>query len=236
MRSNEFGQPIGDDVWGWHPRVLPRDVRLQGHEVTLVDLTLDHVPSMFELTCGEGNEPLWTYMSAGPFRTSTELGAYVQKQMRNPTTVPLAIIGNETGRVVGTASYWNVSPVNGSIEIGSIVYSPEMQHHRGGTESIYLMARHAIDELGYRRLEWKCDDLNESSRRAAVRYGFTYEGTFRHAVVYKGRNRDTAWYAMTDAECRRLRPAYEQWLSEGNFDADGRQRSRLSELTTAALV
>ena len=125
-----------------------RDVRLEGHEVTLVDLTLDHVPSMFELTCGEGNEPLWTYMSAGPFRTSTELGAYVQKQMRNPTTVPLAIIGNETGRVVGTASYWNVSPVNGSIEIGSIVYSPEMQHHRGGTESIYLMARHAIDELG----------------------------------------------------------------------------------------
>ena len=111
-----------------------------------------------------------------------------------------------------------------------------MQHHRGGTESIYLMARHAIDELGYRRLEWKCDDLNESSRRAAVRYGFTYEGTFRHAVVYKGRNRDTAWYAMTDAEWRRLRPAYEQWLSEGNFDADGRQRSRLSELTTAALA
>lgn len=236
MRSNEFGQPIGDDVWGWHPRVLPRDVRLVGHEVTLVDLTGDHVPSMFELTCGEGDEPLWTYMSAGPFRTTTELGAYVQKQMRNPTTIPLAIIGNETGRVVGTASWLRADVANGAIEIGSILYSPEMQHHRGGTESIYLMARHAIDELGYRRLEWKCDDLNEPSRRAAVRYGFTYEGTFRNAVVYKGRNRDTAWYAMTDEEWRRLRPAYERWLSDDNFDEDGRQRSRLSELTAATLA
>ncbi|AKT51810.1 GNAT family N-acetyltransferase [Arsenicicoccus sp. oral taxon 190] len=236
MRSNEFGQPIGDDVWGWHPRALPRDVRLVGEEVTLVDLTDEHVPSLYELTCGEGDEALWTYLSAGPFRTTTELAAYVGKLAHNPTTIPLAIIGNETGRVVGTASWLRADRVNGTIEVGSITFSPQMQRHRGGTEAMYLMARHAIDELGYRRYEWKCDDLNDASRRAAVRYGFTYEGTFRNAVVYKGRNRDTAWYAMTDEEWRRLRPAYEQWLSAGNFDAEGRQRTRLSELTAAALA
>lgn len=236
MRSNEFGQPIGDDVWGWHPRALPRDVRLEGQEVTLVDLTPEHLPSLYALTCGDGDEALWTYMPAGPFRTLTELGVYCRTLMDNPATVPLAIVGNESGDVVGTASWMRANPANGCIEVGSIMFSPEMQQHRGGTEAMYLMARHAIDELGYRRYEWKCDDLNAGSRSAATRYGFTYEGTFRKAMVYKGRNRDTSWYAMTDDEWRALRPAYEAWLADDNFDADGRQRTRLSELTAAALA
>ncbi|WP_409483063.1 GNAT family N-acetyltransferase [Arsenicicoccus dermatophilus] len=235
MRRNERDQPIGDDVWGWHPVVLPRGVRLVGHEVTLVDLTTDHVSDLFELTCGEGDEGLWTYMTAGPFRTTTELAAYLRKSMDNPTQIPLAIVGNETGRVVGTASWLRANVTDGVIEVGTILYSPEMQHHRGGTEAMYLMARHAIDELGYRRYEWKCDDLNTGSRAAAERYGFTYEGTFRKHMVYKGRNRDTAWYSMTDDEWRRLRPAYERWLADDNFDEHGRQRTRLSELTAAAL-
>lgn len=235
MRSNEHGQPIGDDVWGWHPRPLPRDVRLAGSEVTLVDLSLDHVESLFALTCGDGDEALWTYMSAGPFRTTTELAGYLRRLIDNPTSVPLAIIGNDSGDVVGVASWLRADARNGSIEVGSITYAPEVQHHRGGTEAMYLMARHAFDELGYRRYEWKCDDLNLPSRRAAQRYGFTYEGTFRKAVVYKGRNRDTAWYSMTDDEWRVLRPVYERWLADDNFDAVGRQRSRLSELTAEAL-
>ena len=129
------------------------------------------------------------------------------------------------------ASYLNIAPAHGCIEIGHIWFAPPLQKTRGATEAIFLMMRHAFDDLGYRRLEWKCDALNAASRRAAARFGFTYEGTFRQHMVVKGRNRDTAWFAMLDREWPRVRAAFERWLAPENFAAAGRQRMSLRALT-----
>ena len=128
------------------------------------------------------------------------------------------------------ASYLNIVPANGCIEIGHIWFAPPLQKTRAATEAIFLMIRHAFEDLAYRRVEWKCDSLNEASRRAARRFGFTYEGTFRQHMVVKGRNRDTAWFAMLDHEWPRVRAAFERWLDPDNFDAAGRQRTSLGAL------
>jgi RimJ/RimL family protein N-acetyltransferase len=138
----------------------------------------------------------------------------------------------EQGRravAVGVASYLRIAPAVGSIEVGHILYSPLLQRSRAATEAMYLMMRRAFGELGYRRYEWKCDALNGPSRRAAARLGFVYEGTFRQATIYKGRNRDTAWYSITDGEWPAVRAAFERWLEPGNFDGEGVQRSTLRE-------
>jgi RimJ/RimL family protein N-acetyltransferase len=134
------------------------------------------------------------------------------------------------------ACFLRIDPANGSAEVGGIVLAAAAQRTTAATEAMVLMARHVFDELGYRRYEWKCDSCNEPSRRAAARLGFRYEGRFRNALVYKGRNRDTDWFSITDEEWRRLAPAYDAWLAAGNFDAEGRQRRSLSELTRAALA
>jgi RimJ/RimL family protein N-acetyltransferase len=128
---------------------------------------------------------------------------------------------------VGVASYLRLDHVNGSVEVGSIAYAAELQRTTAATEAMFLMARHVFDDLGYRRYEWKCDTLNEPSRRAAARLGFSYEGTFRNALVYKGRNRDTAWFSITDAEWPAIRSAFEEWLDPANHDDDGGQRAPL---------
>jgi RimJ/RimL family protein N-acetyltransferase len=131
---------------------------------------------------------------------------------------------------VGVASYLRIEPAMGSIEVGHLAYSPALQRHPAATEAMYLMMRHVFDELGYRRYEWKCDDRNQASRRAALRLGFRFEGIFRQHMVIKGRNRDTAWYAILDSEWPALRAAFERWLDPANFDAAGRQRARLEAL------
>jgi RimJ/RimL family protein N-acetyltransferase len=123
-----------------------------------------------------------------------------------------------------------IEPAHGVIEVGGITFSPSLKKTRAATESMYLMMRRAFDELGYRRYEWKCDSLNAPSRAAATRYGFTYEGIFRQAIVYKGRSRDTAWFSITDVEWPRVRAAFEAWLDPANFNADGQQKRRLSDL------
>jgi RimJ/RimL family protein N-acetyltransferase len=139
-----------------------------------------------------------------------------------------AIVERDSGRAVGVASYLAIDPENGTIEIGSINYSPRLQRRPAATEAMYLLMRRVFDELGYRRYEWKCDSLNAPSRAAAQRLGFRYEGVFRQAVVYKGRSRDTAWYSVIDGEWPLLRPAFERWLDPSNFDADGRQHAALA--------
>jgi len=141
-----------------------------------------------------------------------------------------AIVERKTGEAVGVASYLRIDPANGVIEVGHINYSPLLQRTRAATEAMFLMMRRVFDELGYRRYEWKCDALNAPSRAAAGRYGFRFEGIFRQATVYKGRNRDTAWYAIIDKDWPALKAAYERWLAPENFDAEGRQRVRLAAL------
>jgi len=143
-----------------------------------------------------------------------------------------AIVDLATEQAVGVATLMRINPANGVIETGHINYSPRLQQKPAATEAMYLLMRRVFDELGYRRYEWKCDSLNLPSRAAAKRLGFTYEGEFRRAVVYKGRNRDTAWFSITDVEWPRIRAAFEQWLSEDNFDNAGVQKSSLNAQAT----
>ena len=172
-------------------------------------------------------DSLWTYMAFGPFGADTELEATLQSMTDNPDWSAYAILVD--GVPLGFASYLRIVPRDGTIEIGSITFAPRLQRTTAATEAIYLMIRYVF-ELGYRRCEWKCDHLNEASRTAAVRLGFTYEGIFRQATHYKGRNRDTAWYSIIDREWPDLDRAFRVWLSPDNFDDRGRQRRALSEM------
>ncbi len=138
-----------------------------------------------------------------------------------------AIVDSKSGSAVGVAAYMRIDAANGVIEVGHLNFSPRLQATTAATEAMYLMMRRAFDELGYRRYEWKCDSLNEASRRAASRLGFRFEGVFRQAVVYKGRNRDTAWYSVLDSEWPALKAGFERWLSPDNFDENGCQRRKL---------
>ena len=147
---------------------------------------------------------------------------------------PLFFAVVRDGRVLGRVSYMRITPAFGVIEIGNIVFAPALQRTTAATEAIYLLARHAFDDLGYRRLEWKCNALNAASRSAADRFGFAFEGVFRNHQIVKGRNRDTAWYAIIDADWPAIRAGFEHWLSPGNFDRDGIQRTDLARLVTAA--
>jgi RimJ/RimL family protein N-acetyltransferase len=219
---------VGRPVPAWTPRERPgRDV-LSGRYCRLEPLDAErHATPLFEAferdTTGVG----WTYLPYGPFAGPAEFQAWIQQMSEGDDPLFFAILDSE-GRAVGVASYLRVDPQMGSIEVGHIHYSPLLQRTRAATEAMYLMAWRAFDELGYRRYEWKCDELNVPSRRAAERLGFTYEGTFRQHRIYKGRNRDTAWYSIIDTEWPAVREALEAWLEPGNFDEQGNQRARLA--------
>lgn len=176
----------------------------------------------------------WTYLSID----YTDLETYrtwLTALAAQGDPMPHAIIDGATDKAVGTASLMRIDPPNGVIEVGHILLAPCLQRTPAATEAMFLMMRRVFDELGYRRYEWKCDSLNAPSRAAALRLGFRFEGIFRQAVVYKGRNRDTAWFSIIDSEWPTLKRAYGRWLDPANFDTEGRQRSRLSELTREAV-
>jgi len=177
---------------------------------------------------------MWTYLPYGPFESPDGYRDWVTERSRDSDPLFLAIVDGATGLATGVASYLRIDSGNGSIEVGHLAYSPLLQRTPAATEAMYLMMRHAF-ELGYRRYEWKCNALNTPSRVAAQRLGFAYEGIFRQASVVHGRNRDTAWYAIIDSEWPALQAAYEQWLAPANFDSDGQQKTRLSELTAPLL-
>ena len=177
---------------------------------------------------------MWTYLPYGPFDEVEDYHAWLRGATASVDPLFYAVIEAGTGRAVGVTSYLRIHPQQGSIEVGHLSYSPLLQRTTAATEAMFLMMKWVFDH-GYRRYEWKCDALNESSRAAAQRLGFSFEGIFRRATVYKGRNRDTAWYAITEEEWPLLRDAYTQWLDPANFDAAGRQRRRLSALTGPAM-
>ena len=173
---------------------------------------------------------MWTYMAYGPFATLDMYRKWVEGVAGGNDPMFFAIVDRATGKPLGVASYLRVDPANGCIEVGHLAYSPLLQRKPAASEAMYLMMAQAF-RLGYRRYEWKCNALNAPSRAAAQRLGFSYEGIFRQATVVKGRNRDTAWYSIIDAEWPALRGAFEAWLAPANFDAGGKQRTRLSSLT-----
>jgi RimJ/RimL family protein N-acetyltransferase len=174
----------------------------------------------------------WTYLFSERPSDSHTFHSHVVKLESSEDPLHFAIVAAESERAVGTAALMRMEPAHGVIEVGSILFSPRLKQTRAATESMYLLMRRVFDELGYRRYEWKCDSLNAPSRAAALRYGFTFEGMFRNAIVYKGRSRDTAWYSITDGEWPRIRAAFEAWLDPANFDAQGQQKRRLAALRT----
>lgn len=232
MRENEFGQPVGDPVPGWSARPRIGPVTLEGRTCRLAPLGEEHVDLLHRALDVESPPETWTYLMSGPYDDRAGFAGYVASLRAIPDCEPLAILA-PGGAGLGVACYLRIDPANGSAEVGGIVMSPALQQTTAATESMYLMMRHVFDDLGYRRYEWKCDSLNEPSRRAALRYGFGYEGRFRNALVYKGRNRDTDWFSITDEEWDRLRPAYDTWLGPDNFDEEGGQRASLRALTAA---
>jgi len=232
---NEFGQPIGEPV-AWSQRAGVAPVELIGRTVRLAPLTTAHTADLWDALVVNSPDSLWTYLFAGPFLESVEgqagFAAYVASVAHNDTMTPFAVIVAD--QVLGHACLMRDDPAMGVIEVGNIALGSALQRSTAATEMIYLLAKHVFDTLGYRRFEWKCDSLNEPSRKAAGRFGFGCEGRFRQAVVYKGRNRDTDWFAMTDGDwAGGVRAEYERWLAPSNFAA-GRQHTRLQVPTSRA--
>lgn len=214
----------------WKPLARPEPVVLRGLSVTLEPLdAARHGVSLWEAL--RGQDEAWTWMGDGPYADEAGLRAALERKQAAADAVFLAVIPVTTGRAAGYASYMRIDQANGVVEVGNVMFAPALQRTRATTEAMFLMARHIFEDLGYRRYEWKCNALNEPSRRAALRLGFTFEGIFRQHMVVKGMNRDTAWFAMLDCEWPARKRAFEAWLDPANFDAHGRQRRRLSELS-----
>jgi len=187
-----------------------------------------HAAALFEAV--RGADSVWDYLAYGPFGSLELFTRWLGERAASNDPLFFTVIDRATGAPRGMVSYMRMDPANGAIEIGNIWFAPALQRTRQSTEAIYLLARHVFEDLGYRRLEWKCDSKNAPSRRAAERFGFAYEGVFRQHMVIKDRNRDTAWFGMTDGDWPRCKAAFEAWLSDANFDAQGRQRHTLAEL------
>ncbi len=232
--KNAHGQPVGQPVHGWTPRPLPPASAMVGRYCRLERADADrHAADLFAAYAEAENDRDWTYLSQNLPRDAGQYAEWLRAAAAQPDPFFHAIIDQATGRACGVAAYLRIDPANGVIEVGNINFAPKLKRTRVATEAMFLMMRRAFDELGYRRYEWKCDSLNAPSRAAAARYGFRFEGIFRQAVIYKGRNRDTAWFSIIDAEWPRVRAAFERWLDPGNFDAEGRQREPLSAAAAA---
>lgn len=233
--TNELGQPVGFRLSGWNPPPLPPRAVLQGRYCRLEPLDAKaHGAKLFEANALDREGRMWTYMSHGPFETLASYLAWAESASHGDDPIFFAIVDGASGEPLGVASYMRIDRKSGVIEVGSIAYSPRLQRSPAATEAMFLMMRHVFD-LGYRRYEWKCNTWNAPSRAAAQRLGFSYEGVFRNHMVVKGRNRDTAWYSIIEEEWPALRVAYERWLAPENFDAGGKQKTRLSDLTAPFL-
>jgi RimJ/RimL family protein N-acetyltransferase len=219
-------RPLGPQVDAT-PAQFPGDVTLTGRFGTLERLVAArHGPSLVEAM--RGHDAIWDYIPAGPFGDDAALADYIAACERNRERIFYAAV-DKRGRALGILSLMEIRPAMRVIEVGNIVYAPVLQRTPLATEAQYLIARYAFETLRYRRYEWKCNALNAPSRRAAERFGFSYEGLFRQHMIIKGRSRDTAWYAMLDCEWPARRAAFERWLAQENFDGEGKQRKRLGE-------
>jgi RimJ/RimL family protein N-acetyltransferase len=221
--------PGTDVLLNWQPRALPTPQLMAGRTVTLAPLNAErHAADLWK--GAEGHDSVWDYLADGPYGNEADLRSAIEQKQAAIAAVFLAINPQSSGRAEGYASYMRMDPANGVIEVGNILMTPPLQRTTAATEAMYLMARHIFEDLGYRRYEWKCNANNEPSRRAALRYGFTFEGIFRQHMIVKGQNRDTAWFSMLDGEWPSRKAAFEAWLDPANFDEDGHQRATLSQL------
>ncbi len=220
-------EPIGPKV-DWKPAKAPERVVHRGRYAHLEPVDpARHAEDLHALS--KDADRLWTYLGYGPFADLAEFRLWLADCARQTDPLFFAVIDDATGRAAGMVSYLRITPSQGVIEIGHIWFAPVLQRSRQATEAIYLMCRQVFEDWGYRRLEWKCNALNAPSRRAADRFGFAYEGIFLQHLIVKGRNRDTAWYAMLDGEWPAIRAGFERWLEPANFDGSGRQRRSLRD-------
>lgn len=227
--QSETERPVGARIPDWVPPPPPPRSRLLGQFAELAPLQAEtHAADLFRAYAK--HDHVWDYLPYGPFSSASQYHRWVREASGTEDPLFFAIRNRNSKRWEGVASYLRISPNSGSIEVGHINLSPALQRTRAATEAIYLMMSWAF-QSGYRRFEWKCDALNQTSRRAAQRLGLSYEGVFRQATVVKGRNRDTAWFAAIDTEWPGLNTAFEAWLSPGNFDDAGHQREKLGDLT-----
>ena len=230
---NELGQPIGPALRGWRPPDAPSAAPMVGRYCRLERLDPErHGAALFAANAGDTDQRMWTYLSYGPFATRAVYDEWLRTMAAQTDPLFFAIVDSARGSATGLAAYLRITPPHGTIEIGHLAFSPLLQRTVAATEALYLMMAAAFAQ-GYRRCEWKCDALNAPSRRAAERLGFTFEGIFRQAVVYRARSRDTAWFSVIDREWPALNAVFQQWLDQANFDPAGRQKRRLSDLTAA---
>jgi RimJ/RimL family protein N-acetyltransferase len=232
MDVNELGQPVGRPLPGWTPRAAPDAAVLTGAYCRLERLDPErHAAELYDADRLDTRGESWTYLPYGPFASLDGYRKWAEDACAGADPRFYAVVTTDPAdgepRATGVLSLMRIQPEAGVIEVGHVHYSPLLQRHRAATEAQYLLARYVFDDLGYRRFEWKCDALNAPSRAAAERLGFRYEGTFRQAVVVRGRNRDTAWYAIIDEEWPAVRDRYTAWLRPDNFDDRARQRAPL---------
>ena len=229
MNKKLLERPVGSVVDPLPPGLAPDGRPLFGRWVRLEPVSVPkHAFDLYESFAHDDRDgTIWTYMGYGPFTDFESFRDWVKGREASRDPWFYAFVRRDTGKAAGMGAFMRLDAVNGVIEIGHIWMAPHFQDTREGTESIFLMMRHCLDELGCRRLEWKCDALNAPSRRAAERFGFTFEGIFRQHLIVKGRNRDTAWYSIIDKEWPPIRSAFQTWLKDANFGPQGKQRQRL---------
>jgi len=234
--SNSLGQPIGFPIERWEPSVHPQGSVLDGRLCRLEPIDVHHhSQDLFNAFQLDDNHHNWTYLPYGPFEQYEDFKLWLESVSNNDDPCFFSVIDLSSAKAVGVASYLRITPNVGVIEVGHIHFSPLMQGSALATEAMFLMMSNIFDCLGYRRYEWKCDSLNKPSCRAAQRLGFTYEGLFRQATLYKKRNRDTAWYSILDTEWPKIKNAFEHWLNPDNFDAQGNQKTSLSTIMKTVL-
>ena len=230
QRVNNYGQPIGPELPDWRPPPRPARTVLEGRFCRVEPLDVErHARQLHDANSLDPEGRMWTYLFSGPFASFDEYRAWLEPRPASEDPLFFAFVDSRREQAVGAGAYMRIDSANGAMEVGHLAFSPLMQRTPIATEAMYLMMKHAF-ELGYRRYEWKCDALNAGSRRAAERLGFTFEGIFRQAIVYKGRSRDTAWFSIIDREWPALDAAFRAWLDPANFDAEGRQRHSLAVL------
>ncbi|KWE74532.1 GCN5 family acetyltransferase [Burkholderia ubonensis] len=232
--TNAYQQPVGQPLPDWSARPRPQPVTLHGRHCRIEPLDAErHAADLYAAYAAAPDGRNWTYLAHGPYTDEASYRAYARTAAASTDPMHFVVIDVASGRAVGTLALMRIDPANGVIEVGSVSFSPALQRTPISTEAQYLLMRHVFDTLGYRRYEWKCDSLNAPSRKAAERLGFRYEGTFRQALVYKGRNRDTAWYSIVGGEWPALAAAFDAWLSPANFDGEGAQRASLAAIRHA---
>ncbi|MGS2874233.1 GNAT family N-acetyltransferase [Enterobacter huaxiensis] len=224
---NQFGQPVGEALIDWQPRQPPSRVTLKGRYCYLEPLRVEHADALFRAYHLAEDTRSWTWLLREPDATAADFSQWVASVSDLPDPMHFTVFDSQTHSPVGTLALMRIDSKNGVVEVGHVHFSPLLSRTPMSTEAQYLLMQYVFDTLGYRRYEWKCNSLNEPSRRAALRLGFQYEGRFRQALVIKGHNRDTDWFSIIDAEWPALAKAFENWLATDNFTADGTQRRSL---------